>query len=238
MPATMVVHCPNCKNQLKGPPEIQGKKVRCKKCGNKFRIPAAGEKGQPGESAPARKAGPGDSDHGAGQNPYAFVDADKPAVKETPKTEPTGRSFAKATPYDITELNLDPRCPHCAKEMESREAIICLNCGYNLQTRTFAKTKVVYEITAKDRTNWLMPGFLCIVGILLIGGFDAWFCLGLDKFWAAWEDPAGANLPASFSRGLRAWVVFVTLFGVWFMGKFAYRRLILNPRPPEQEKKK
>src|SRR5205085_6093737 len=38
MAATIVVACPNCQKQLKGPAEIQGKKVRCKSCGHTFSV--------------------------------------------------------------------------------------------------------------------------------------------------------------------------------------------------------
>lgn len=231
----MVVDCPKCKNQLKGPPEIQGKKVRCKRCGTKFRIPSPGEAAKPGESGPARKAlGPGDSDHSDSQNPYAFADDGGTGGKSTSKPSSLPNAFAKATPYGVTDLDLIPRCPHCAKELESKDAVICLNCGYNLETRTFAKTKVVYEITSQDRMHWLMPGVLCVVGIILIVAFDGWFCFGLDGMWASWEQ----YVPPSFTKGLRAWFVFVTCFGIWFAGRFAYKRLVLNPTPPEVEKKK
>jgi hypothetical protein len=180
--------------------------------------------------------GTGDSNHGDSQNPYAFADFDRAPEAES-KPTPVPKALAKGISYQVTDLDLAPRCPHCAKELVSGDAVLCLNCGYNLRTRTFEKTKVVYQITSADRTAWLMPGFLCVAAVVLIVVFDLWFCFGLHKFWAAWEDPDGVNLPPSFSRGLRAWVVFMTCFAIFYAARFAYRRLVLNPNPPEVEKK-
>jgi len=40
----------------------------------------------------------------------------------------------------------------------------------------------------------------------------------------------------SISLGLRVWEVVISLFVMWFMGKYAFKRLILNPTPPEAKK--
>jgi hypothetical protein len=40
----------------------------------------------------------------------------------------------------------------------------------------------------------------------------------------------------SISRGLKVWEVVCSLFVIWFLGKFAFRRLILHPTPPEAKK--
>ena len=48
MPATMLITCPDCKKALKGPTELQGKKIRCKSCGHTFVVKAAAqEKAKP-----------------------------------------------------------------------------------------------------------------------------------------------------------------------------------------------
>src|SRR5262249_12001216 len=71
------------------------------------------------------------------------IEDDKPAAKaaaETPKAPPAKKPHQDdedegihANPYGVTTLDLTPRCPHCANEMVSEEAIICVYCGYNTQ---------------------------------------------------------------------------------------------------------
>src|SRR5947209_827111 len=41
MAATISITCPNCKNHLRGPAEVQGRKVKCKGCGTTFTVPPA-----------------------------------------------------------------------------------------------------------------------------------------------------------------------------------------------------
>src|SRR5262245_9791594 len=36
MPAIMIITCPSCSKQSKGPAELSGKKLRCKACGHTF----------------------------------------------------------------------------------------------------------------------------------------------------------------------------------------------------------
>src|SRR5262249_5449663 len=87
MASPSVVSCPQCQKQIKAPPELEGKKVRCKGCGNTFAIQA-----RPAPS-PARKADEEEED----SNPYGI----------------------RAEEEEI------PRCPICAKEMESKDAVVC-----------------------------------------------------------------------------------------------------------------
>src|SRR5262245_28117899 len=113
MAGSILVSCPNCQKQIRAPEGARGKKVRCKSCGEIFPLSAP-----PGAKAPPAPA------------------------KAKPKT---GRARFEdedddGNPYDVTTLDLTPRCPACAGEMESEEAIICLSCGYNTMTRQKAQT--------------------------------------------------------------------------------------------------
>jgi hypothetical protein len=147
--------------------------------------------------------------------------------------EPAPRGPAAQNPYDLTEMSLAPRCPHCAHEMPSEEAVICLHCGYNTQTRRHIEVKRTYENTAQDRFYWRLPGILCLLGCLLSIGFIVFLWVGLD--WAAEQD---RDAWWTFIDGLwfQVWASAFAAFGAWYTGKFAFFRLIRNPNPPEVEK--
>ncbi len=195
MATPILLSCPECKKQLKAPPEALGKKIRCKACGHTFAVPATAA----GTSAPAAKPSK------AKKRPAEDDDDDQ-------------------DPYAVTHLDLTPRCPHCAAEMESADAFICLECGYNARTREHVATKKVHKRTGVDWTLWLAPGILCVLAILGMIGFDIWYVLREgDSFMA--------------HGGIKLWIVIMSLFAMFFAGKFAVKRLILHPVPPEIEKK-
>lgn len=242
MAAPIVITCPACRKQLRVPAEFQGKKVRCK-CGSSLRVAAKGAAGPAAASPKTNPAQPKPEDSSPG---YTFMSesGEAPAAVEKKAAEKKSEAPARkqflddeddANPYDITQLDDAPRCPFCAKEMESEEAIVCLHCGYNTQTRQVVQTKRVYETTFGDWCKWLGPGVLCVLAVILLLGGDAYFCFGLSGMWKDMDESMGSP---SFSRGIRVWVSVMVLWGCWFAAKFAFRRLVLNPRPPEIEKKK
>jgi hypothetical protein len=134
-------------------------------------------------------------------------------------------------PYAVTGLTEGHRCPHCAYEMDSEDSVICLHCGYNTITRTHHSTKKTVEQTGMDWFMHLLPGILCIVAILMLIVSDILYVLLIDAivgqdwltFWMA-------------HPGIKLWVVIVSLFFMFFAGRFAVIRLIFNYRPPEKEK--
>jgi hypothetical protein len=250
MSAPTVITCPSCKKQFRIPPEALGRKVRCK-CGATMRAPApAAEK----PAAPAKKsAAPAKAAKPPAASPvdeeaasYTFMSesgettaaVSQPDAEANDLTTPPRKFLVDEgdeNPYVITELDDTARCPFCAKEMESAEAIICLNCGYNTQSRRIAQTRRVHAITFWDWCKWLSPGIACVLVILAVLAFDLWFCFGKRKDW--W-DPMDEDWGVSFSRGFRVWVSVMALGLMWVAAKFAFRRLVLNPKPPEIEKKK
>jgi len=134
-------------------------------------------------------------------------------------------------PYGvIREDESIPRCPQCANLMQSAEAVLCLHCGFNLKTRQRLGTKKVIETSGQEHFAWLLPGILCVAGILALIGFDLFYCL------AAPGMARNTDYEWLTYGGFRLWVVIATLFGMAFLGKFAYQRLIVNPTPPEVEK--
>lgn len=121
------------------------------------------------------------------------------------------------------------RCPHCAKELNNPDAVICLDCGYNLRTRQRVATIKVEETTPGDRLSWLLPGFLSLLGIFLLIGFDLFYCLLLPKLLvknSSWEFLTYG--------GIRLWIVIFSVFIMLVLARFAFRRLIREPTPPEQ----
>jgi len=224
---------------------VQGRKVRCKACGATFTAqaePPARAKTAPAPAGKSDRAKPANKEAKAAaaapeqdaQKPYEFMD-DNIALEKIAKaniapalpgvdTEPRHGMDIEKNPYGVTTLDLTPRRPHCAKEMEEGD-IVCLNCGYNTQTRTHARTKHLKYITGKDWTLWLGPPIACAVAVLGLIGFCCWFEFALD-----WDDDN------AFHRGVRIWVPVICAFPGYFATAFAVKRLLLHPRPPEVEK--
>jgi hypothetical protein len=205
MAAMILITCPECKKQLKGPAELQGKRVRCKGCGQVFAVRA---------SAPNKKAAdvqPGKAK--AGSSP--------------PKEQPEGSG---ANPYLLTDVVLTARCPQCAAELDSPDAIICLNCGYNSRSRQRMTTIRTYAHTPFDWIFWLAPGIGCLLAALAMIGLICflWVPAGLQRAAGeAWWGHFSVQIYGSFFAGAVA----------WFTGKYAFRRLVQNPRPPEKFKR-
>jgi DNA-directed RNA polymerase subunit M/transcription elongation factor TFIIS len=196
------VACPKCSDVFRASEDVLGKRIRCPACGFAFTV----EK---------------------------FTDAmavAKPTAKPKPKKDDD--DDADANPFGVKTLDLAPRCPNCANEMESEDAVICLFCGYNTQTRRIGKTKKVRHITGGDRAKWLLPGIACLLGIVVLIITQAAYVLlfgdamrGKD-YWL-W------NMLCSEPSYL--WMTMITCGIIWGMGRFAFKRLILEPTPPEDE---
>lgn len=249
----IVVVCPKCQKKMKVPAEAAGKKVRCAGCQTAIPVqaPAAGKKTAPAKAAAPAKAkkptAPGRSfEEDDGPAVYGLVtesqDSDSDEEAPAPAAPPPKPAAPKLkvdgeddNPYGITASHDTARCPHCAKEMESEDAIICLNCGYNTQSRIHAQTRRVLEITFWDWCVWLGPGIGCVLAILILLGFDYWFDVMLHK--TMWKDMDESIGTSSFSQGFRLWITAMTIWVMWKAARFAFRRLILNPRPPEVEVK-
>ncbi len=206
MADAILISCPECNKRLRTPPNLQGKKIRCKGCGHVFTAKALGsskeDKAKSGAKSTSRA---NDQDFKADLNPYTVLDTE----------------FAY-------------RCPHCAAEMESEDAIICLHCGYNTQTRERHHTRELYPTTGMDYFMWLLPGVACAVAVLALIGFIVFLYVWLGEI-------AEANKDAWWNFGIKAsqvWGTVFSLFALFFAGKFAIKRLIFHPTPPEKIKKR
>ena len=135
-----------------------------------------------------------------------------------------------SNPYGVTNLDLKARCPNCAEPMESEKAIICLSCGYNTLTRQWGKTEKVMGITAGEHFKHLLPGIACALLILLLIVLMLFYALvvpGLvEKTWASFLD----------HESMRLWIASMILLNCWALGMFAFKRLIINPKPEEEAK--
>jgi len=206
MAATVTITCPECDKQIKAPAGVLGKKIRCKSCGHVFLAQPA--------AARARPAG-------------------KPASPAKPKAgaRPAPDEEEDANPYGVADLQLAPRCPNCAADMDA-EDVVCLNCGYNTVTREQFRPKKVRDVTGLDVFLWLLPGILCVLGILALITLDVVYCLMIDD----WVEPE-AWTSVFASLGVKIWLVIPTLFTMYFLGRFAVKRLLINNSPPEVEEK-
>jgi DNA-directed RNA polymerase subunit RPC12/RpoP len=205
MAAAKIV-CPECKKSFKGREDLTGKRIRCPGCGASFVVGDA--------SAEEEAAAMLMSDGGATLPPRPVEDEDNP------------------NPYGVQTVAIGPRCPSCANEMVSEDAVVCLFCGYNVQTRRTGETRKVKARTGGDWAGWITPGIACAVGILL---------LALNQIiWIFWLGSMDAAHDSFFwyvgsSEAWRWWMTVIILGIIWGLGRFAFKRLIVEPTPPEVE---
>jgi hypothetical protein len=219
MATTITITCPYCDKTIKAPADLLGKKMRCKGCGEAFKAEADDED----EPRPSRPKPPAGKKAAPGKPP--------PGKKGAAKAK-GGRGTADeddVNPYGVTHLETGARCPYCANAMESDDAIICLTCGYNTRTRERARRRRVRDQTGLDIFIWVLPGIACVLGILVL--------LGLDIFYWAWfpynPDEEWYNFYKHFT--VKIWSGVFSAFAIFYMGRFAIRRLILDNTPPEVE---
>jgi hypothetical protein len=213
MATTILIVCPECGKKIKAPDNVIGKRVRCKFCQAAFvasKGPGKPPAGKPAKLPAGKPAKPA-----------------KPAVDEDEDDD--------SNPYAPTEISLAPRCPDCANEMEEGQ-IVCLICGYNTRTRIKAKTRKVYDLTGGEHFMWLLPGIACALTVLGLLGFDIWYLLKIDDLINKENDSWYVAMWAV--GGIKLWIIIMSLFFIWLAGKFAVKRLILHPKPPEVEKLK
>jgi hypothetical protein len=221
MPDTITIICPECEKPISATTDVIGKKIRCKGCGTTFPVTRAPEKTKPGKGAKGNPAGKG-----------APPAKKEPASSKKP-TKPADDEDGDGKPYGLTITDLAPRCPDCANEMESEDSVVCLHCGYNTQTRTRFRTKKIADVTGGDVFMWLLPGILCVVGILILLTIDIVWCVNIDD-WVGSGDEWYSFIKGG---GIKLWLCIGSAFISFFLGKYAFYRLVINNQPPEIELK-
>ncbi|MEZ6141367.1 MAG: hypothetical protein R3B84_12420 [Zavarzinella sp.] len=166
MATSFLISCPECDKQMKVMDQHVGKKVRCKSCENVFVVKQPKATAQP--PTPPKKASP---------PPAKAVEVEKPKASSPHLDDDDDDS----NPYQmIVEKEELPRCPFCAVELVSADAVICRECGYNMKTRQRPEVKVLLEHTFADKLNWyglaIFYTFMLIVFIV----WDAIFFVKIE----------------------------------------------------------
>lgn len=212
--AAPIITCPACTKKFKGKEGLEGKRIKCPLCATPFVVTA--EQVKAGAAAQAKGGAPA-----GGQ---AKPDMAKHQRVSWNKEDDDNRG------YKLGEFDLRPRCPNCANLMESEEAVVCVFCGYNTQTRTWGKTIKTTGITGGQHFVYLLPGliFLFLLITSIVGLL--YFCLELPPLvvgtWAWFFD----------HESMRMWIIGLSLAFMYAFGWLAVRRLMLNPKPKEIEK--
>jgi hypothetical protein len=262
MVSKMIITCTGCNKQMQGPVTLAGKKIKCKVCGTVFTVPATSAAQQ--SSAQLRSGRPKaepvmDVEAAEDEDETIPVQASSPSPR--PHT-PGGRGRGEgdddeegpANPYGITDVKLSPRCPNCANDMEEGD-VVCLYCGYNIETRLKFQTVKTIEHTPGDRILWLLPGLACVLVDLffllyfLFHHFLLPRLLFTSQEYATWTKELAEKGRMSavgldgtpwyafiFHPGIEIWIAVMFLFFGFLATRFAIRRLIYNPRPPEKFK--
>jgi hypothetical protein len=208
MPA--VITCPECEKRFKGKPGLEGKRIRCPSCGHGFIVPDE-EDEELAERLSRNRKGP---------------------AKAAPAGPKMGGGIkGDERKYGVTELDLAPRCPNCTKEMDEG-AIICLFCGYNTQTRALGVTTKTVEKTGGDHFLHILPGLACATVILMLIIWMLFFSLELSRP----MDREGWLYAVCSHESVKFWNTMIWLALVWGLGRFCYKRLILEPTPAEDIK--
>jgi DNA-directed RNA polymerase subunit M/transcription elongation factor TFIIS len=216
MATTITTTCPHCKKAIKIPVEVVGKKIKCKNCGSAFVATTTAV-----QSADPR--------------------AKEKAAETFKPVEDDDDGDGDGKPYDVSHLDLDPRCPHCANLMDPPDALVCLHCGYNIETRQKAATRRIKDPTGEEWFWWLLPPVVCILLFLTFLGILSYTIVGYfafreereAKLAETWGDLV--NFGRSCNNCFWLWVAIISLWFMWLTGKFAFKRLVYHFRPPEQE---
>ena len=211
--AAPIIACPACTKKFKGKEGLTGKRIKCPLCTTPFVVTAEHlQSGKAKADAPVK------------------VQADKQASAKARVT--WNKEDENSEGYKLGQFDLRARCPNCANLMESEEAIVCVFCGYNTQTRTWGATINAMSITGGQHFVHLIPGLSFLLLLIVFAVGLLFFCLELPPLvvgtWAEFFD----------HESMRMWIIGIALAFMWAFGMLTVRRLVLNPKPKEIEKEK
>jgi DNA-directed RNA polymerase subunit M/transcription elongation factor TFIIS len=259
MATVIEIPCPDCDRILKVPESAFGKKLKCKHCGATVQVDdldsleeeerQAKKKSKKDkeekESKPAVKA----SKPGGAVKPKKEKEEPKKEEKKPEEKKAEAYKFeddedsAKPNPLGVVDGGEDiPRCPHCAKELDPPDAKVCVHCGFNNVTRVKADFTKTWEPDTSDWINHLLPGILALLGCigLIILVIVCWVNM---RDWMTdtllQKDDKSATGEVDFYVKPGAFIAFIvaaTIMPIIGLGRFAVKRLILNPKPEERVK--
>ncbi len=146
---TIAVQCGSCHKRFAAKDELAGRKVKCPQCGGVLTIP------KPGAGPEAARQGTEPRDDHAVASP--------PAGKAESPAAGTARGPEKAP-------DVEPKCPSCGASVKAG-AVLCVQCGYGLQTGKKLKAGGSKKKPAKRAFPWLIvsiAGGACVA--LIVAG--------------------------------------------------------------------
>lgn len=142
----MTIECTNCHARFAGKEEYAGRRIRCPKCQNVFRV--AGEKVEAAEPVAAARAAP--------VAVAVAVAPPSPPPPAKPKNKYAGMEIDEWNVPDDFEYSVTDevdenatRCVFCHAEMKA-EDVLCLKCGYNRELGQKMATKTGEEVFAEE----------------------------------------------------------------------------------------
>jgi DNA-directed RNA polymerase subunit RPC12/RpoP len=224
MASTFVIACPDCSKQIKVTEEVIGKKIRCKECGGIFPVK------KPKETVPAKNA-PTKKDGNA--RPPDAEQTKKKTAAELNQDDDDGKN-----PYALAkEEEGVARCPNCVKELESPDAKICLHCGFNMETRKRHEVVAVYEPTGAETFQWLLPGIAAAIGVIAMVTISIILWVNTrDWMRGGWfhDEENGKDIWLIKPGCFQFFNIVVSGFVSYHLGRIAYRRLVVDNKPPER----
>jgi len=136
--------------------------------------------------------------------------------------------WQKASAYGLERLDDQVRCAFCANDLEDGQ-IVCLKCGYNMQTRERHGTRILHEQTVGDYVLWHLPSAVCVLIVLACIGFGV----------IVWTETPDLGELGEYIQKWRWGAVYTTallLAIIFWAGRFAVKRIFYHPHPPEFEK--
>lgn len=203
------ITCPECKKVIAVPPDLLGKKVRCKGCSKVFEA----------------------------QKPTPTKEATKPAEADKKKPQPGDDPDDDGKAYGMHDMILAARCPNCAKELASEDAVLCIFCGYNNLTRQIATTRKTYDITGSDIFLWNLPGIIGFIICLILLTFNLIYMIKIDDWCSPEEGKTDGPWYGFLAHGsIKLWLIIISGSILFTVGKFSFIRLVYENRPKEEEK--
>ena len=248
MSAQIETTCPNCAKKLKVPEAALGRLIRCKACDATFEVPDPNAKPKAAKPALVKPTAAKPTIAKA-KVPAAPVEA--PKGTEDPNA-PLG--FAKDDDDDDDDsgppkvMNVviegeEARCPHCAKELDPPDTLICMNCGYDLVERRRHASKKIYEQTGGDYFKHWLPAILWGFMMVMMTTVFIICCVYMGRWFEGSifekddKNPT-TNLPEYYlPPGACLMCCFIIWAPVMANGIRMFVKKIKNPKPAEIEKK-